>query len=100
MHGCPFFLLAYRASTHDTTGLFPVSLVFGRHLRLSSDFLFGAPAQKELQTVDYATDLVEHLQEIQNYGRQHLQVASNRMKTRYNKLTNCADYQDEAHVWL
>jgi hypothetical protein len=30
----PLFLLAYRASTHDTTGLTPVSLVFGRELRL------------------------------------------------------------------
>jgi hypothetical protein len=25
----PLFLLAYRASTHDTTGLTPASLVFG-----------------------------------------------------------------------
>ncbi|PNF18926.1 hypothetical protein B7P43_G15981 [Cryptotermes secundus] len=30
----PLFLLAYRASSHDTTGLTPVGLVFGRELRL------------------------------------------------------------------
>jgi transposase InsO family protein len=28
----PLFLLAYRASTHDTTGLTPANLVFGREL--------------------------------------------------------------------
>jgi hypothetical protein len=28
----PLFLLAYRASTHDTTGLTPASLEFGREL--------------------------------------------------------------------
>jgi hypothetical protein len=39
----PIFLLAYRASTHDSTGLTPASLVFGRELRLPYDLLFGAP---------------------------------------------------------
>jgi hypothetical protein len=29
----PLFLLAYRATSHDTTGLTPASLVFGRELR-------------------------------------------------------------------
>jgi hypothetical protein len=28
----PLFLLAYRTSTHDTTGLAPACLVFGREL--------------------------------------------------------------------
>jgi hypothetical protein len=41
------FLLAYRASTHDTTGLTPVSLVFGREFCLPCDLLFGAPPNKE-----------------------------------------------------
>jgi hypothetical protein len=39
----PVFLLAYRASTHDTTRLTPANLVFGRELRLPGDLLFGAP---------------------------------------------------------
>jgi transposase InsO family protein len=37
----PLFLLAYRASTHDTTGLTPAKLIFGRELRLPCDLLFG-----------------------------------------------------------
>jgi hypothetical protein len=37
--------LACRASTHDTTGLTPASLVFGRELPLPCDLLFGAPSQ-------------------------------------------------------
>jgi hypothetical protein len=43
----PIFLLAYMTSTHNTTGLTPRSLVFGRELRLSYDLLFGAPPDKE-----------------------------------------------------
>jgi hypothetical protein len=41
------FLLAYRASTHDTTGLTPASLVFGRELRLPCYLLFGMPPDKD-----------------------------------------------------
>jgi hypothetical protein len=37
------FFFAYRVSTHDTTGLTPANLVFGRELHLSCDLLFGAP---------------------------------------------------------
>jgi hypothetical protein len=39
----PIFLLAYRASTHDTTGMAPANMVLGRELRLPCDLLFGAP---------------------------------------------------------
>jgi transposase InsO family protein len=35
------FLLAYMASTHDTTGLTPGSLVFGREPRLPWAYYFG-----------------------------------------------------------
>jgi hypothetical protein len=77
----PIFLLAYRASTHDTTGLTPANLVFWRELRLPGDLLFGAP-DKELPTMDHAADLVDRLHYIHNYARQHLKLARDRMKTR------------------
>ncbi|PNF27179.1 hypothetical protein B7P43_G07850 [Cryptotermes secundus] len=38
----PLFLLAYRTSIHDTTGLNPASLVFGRELRLPCGLLVAA----------------------------------------------------------
>jgi hypothetical protein len=54
----PLFLIAYRASTHDTTGLTPASLVFRRELRLPCDLLFGVPPDKERPTTNYAAELV------------------------------------------
>jgi hypothetical protein len=86
------FLLAYRTSTHDITVLTPVSLVFGRELQLSCDLLLRLPPDKERPTTDYAADLMGHLHDIHNYS-QHLKLASDRMKTRYDKLTNSASYQ-------
>jgi hypothetical protein len=64
----PLFLLAYRASTHDSTGLTPASLVFGRELRLLCDLLFGVPSDKEPPTTDFAAELVDQLYDIQNYA--------------------------------
>jgi hypothetical protein len=94
------FLLAYRALTHDTTGLTPARLVFGRELRLPCDLLCGTPPDKERPTADHAADLVDHLHCIHNYARQHLKLASDRMKTRYDKLTNSAGYQEGDRAWL
>jgi hypothetical protein len=96
----PLFLLAYRASTHDTTGLTPAKLMFGRELRLPCDLLFGVPPDKELPTTDYATDLMDHLHDIHNYVRQHLKLEIDRMITRYDKLANSAGYHEWDRVWL
>jgi hypothetical protein len=98
--GLQLFLLAYRTSTHDMRGLTPASLVFGRELRLPCDLLFGVPPDKERPTTDYAADLVDYLQDIHQYTRQHLKLASEWMKTRYHKLANSAGYQEGDSVWL
>jgi hypothetical protein len=96
----PLFLIAYRASTQDTTGLTPVSLVFGREIPLTCDLLYGVPPDKERPTTDHAADLVNRQQDIQNYARQHLKLASDRMKTRYDKLANSAGYHEGDRAWL
>jgi hypothetical protein len=38
----PTFLLAYKTSTHDTTGMTSTSMVFRREICLPCDLLFGA----------------------------------------------------------
>jgi hypothetical protein len=96
----PIFLLVYRASTHDTTGMTPTNMVFGRELRLPCDLLFGAPPDKEQSTADYVADLVERLHDTHHYARRHLRVASDRMKARYNRLANSAGFQEGDRVWL
>jgi hypothetical protein len=48
------------------------------------------PPDKERPSVDHAANLVDHLHDIHSYARQHQKLASDRMKTRYDRLTNCA----------
>jgi hypothetical protein len=85
------FPLAYRALTHETTGITPAKMVFGRRLRLPCDLLFGAPLDKEESTTDSA---------VKFSVRQHLKVASDRMKTHYDRLANSAGFQEGDRVWL
>jgi hypothetical protein len=70
-----FFLLAYRASTHDTMGLTPAIFVFGRELCMPCNMLFTVPPNIERATIDHAADVVDRL---------HLKLASDGMKTRYD----------------
>jgi len=49
------FLLAYRSSKHESTGVTPAELYLGRDLRLPLDLLRGNPPElqdQELQTVE------------------------------------------------
>ena len=96
----PLFLMAYRASTHETTGVTPANMVFGRELRLPCVLMFGASPDKEQSVTDYAADLVERLHDTHHFARQHLEVASDRMKARYDQLANSADFQEGDSVWL
>jgi hypothetical protein len=74
--------------------------MFGRELRLPYDLLFGAPPDKERPTTVHAVELVDHLHDIDDYARRHLKLASNWMKTRFDKVANCAGYHEGDWVWL
>jgi hypothetical protein len=78
----------------------PASLMFGRELRLPCDLLFVAPRDKERLAIDHAANLVDHLHDICNYAREHLKLASGRMKTRYDRRASCAVYHEGDKVWL
>jgi hypothetical protein len=73
----------------------PVSMVFGRELRLHCDLKFGAPADKEFSVACYSADLVEQIHDNHHISRQHLKIARNRMKARYGQMSKLAGYQED-----
>jgi hypothetical protein len=74
--------------------------MFRRELRLPGDLLFGAPPDKEQPTINHAADLVDWLHNIHDYAHQHLKLASDRMKTRYDNAATCTGYHEGDRVWL
>jgi hypothetical protein len=69
----PNFLLAYRASTHNTMDLTPDNQVLMRELCLPYDLLFGVPPNKEQPTINHAEDAVDLVDRYMtsNYAHQH-----------------------------
>lgn len=53
----PCFLLVYRASTIETIGMMPATMVFGRRLCLPCNLLFGVSLDKDQPTTAYVADL-------------------------------------------
>jgi hypothetical protein len=47
-----------------------------------------------------AANLVEHLHDIHNCDRKLLNLATDLMETRYDKLANLAGYHEGDRVWL
>lgn len=81
----PMFLLAYRSSKHESTGVTPAELYFAQDLRLPLDLLRGNPPssnEEESQTVGgYVKDLREKLEEIHSTVKKRMSLRSSRIKT-------------------
>lgn len=75
-------LLVYMAFTYNTMGLTPTAL---RPAGSSTPY-------KDLPTIDHAANVVDRIRHNQNYVRYHLKLASDRMKTHYDRLANCVIY--------
>jgi hypothetical protein len=86
----PIVLVAVRESTHETTGLMPISIVFS----LPCDILFGACPNKEPSVTDCLVDLMYQLHDIHYCAHQHVKVASDRMKAHCDCLANSSGFQE------
>ena len=99
----PSLLTAYRSPVHETTKQTPACLMFGRELNLPIDLLYGRPPPvPELPSVieDYVSELQEKLEEIHQFARVRMRVASDRMKRRYDIGTSRAVFDVRDAVWL
>ncbi|XP_072750563.1 uncharacterized protein [Anoplolepis gracilipes] len=84
------FLLAYRSSKHDTTGVTPAELYFARELRLPMDLLQGSPRFYEERLSlkrNFVKNLKEKLEEIHSGVRERMALRSLQMKARANVET-------------
>jgi hypothetical protein len=95
------FLLAYWASTRDTMGFTPARLMFGRELPTTlRPAIWGTPRQGTSHNRSRGRFSGPPTHYIHNYARQHLKLASDWKKTRYDKLANSTGYQEGDRVWI
>lgn len=97
----PLFLMAYRAAIHETTGQTPAKVVLGRELRLPCDLVFGsAGTSNEEGATSYVENLRESLLITHQLVRQRMNIASDRMKARYDVRANPRQFNEGDLVWL
>ncbi|KMQ82085.1 integrase core domain protein, partial [Lasius niger] len=99
----PMFLLAYRSSKHETTGVTPAELYFARELRLPVDLLRGSPRFNEDRLPpdkNFVEDLKEKLEEIHSGVRERMVLKSLQMKARYDQKARGVLFQEGERVWL
>ncbi|XP_011859544.1 PREDICTED: uncharacterized protein LOC105557028 [Vollenhovia emeryi] len=100
----PMYLLAYRSSKHETTGVSPSELCYGRDLRLPLDLLRGCPpviCGKEDQVKEsFLGNLKGKLDQIHSSVRERMEVKSSRMKSRYDQGVRQILFQEGQKVWL
>ncbi|GBM04786.1 Retrovirus-related Pol polyprotein from transposon 412 [Araneus ventricosus] len=96
----PLFLLAYRNTEHEVTGLTPVEMLFGRMLRLPCDILFGRPSEMPSSPIEYMKNLEACLESVHAFARERIKLASERMKTRYDSRETDHHFKEGDLVWM
>lgn len=91
----PFFLMAYRSAINESTGQTPARILFGRELRLPCDLVFRCKPGE-----DYVSELRRKMDDIHQEVRSHIQIASDRMKERYDIQAKEHQYAKGDLVWL
>lgn len=69
-------------------------------MRLPCDLIFGCRPGEDIAGEDYVTDLRQKMDDIHELVRSHLQIASDRMKERYDIRAGEGGYKDGDLVWL
>ncbi|VDN44014.1 unnamed protein product, partial [Dibothriocephalus latus] len=81
----PLCLMAYRASTHSSTGFTPHYLWTGCDLRLPVDLSFPLPSPTDTTVHDFATHLRETTRSALNAARTTVGIASTRQKEYFDR---------------
>ena len=97
----PFVLGAYRAAQHDTTGITPNYLMFGREVRLPLPVVMGNPNERSgTNAEDYATEMKLRFERAFEITRHCLKKAAELRKKRYDVGSTENRLSVGQSVWL
>lgn len=94
------FAMAYRSAINESTGQTPAKILFGREMRLPCDLEFGCRPGEDVAGEDYVVQLRRRMDDMHELVRSHLQIASDRMKKRYDTQAEEGGFKEGDKVWL
>ena len=93
-------ILAYRFFVHETTGVSPAMMMFGKKLTLPVDMTLGKPIREDrLCATEHPYQLEQKLLDIHDFAGKHLNISSESMKRRYDVKIHKIPYQVGDAVW-
>ena len=100
----PLLMFAYRTSMHETNGVTPFEMMFGREVVLPEHLMFNLPVSTEQvlqEGVEYVDYLKKRFQLVHQYVRQNAQKGMQRQKTGYDQKENTrCGFRKGDHAWL
>lgn len=95
------FLLAYRSSKHETTGVSPAELCYGRNLTIPLDLIRGkSPSSDSLSYGNFLRNFRERMHEIHKEVRQRLELKSSWVKRQYDRKARKNLFLEGQKVWF
>ena len=70
-------------------------MLFGRERRLPYDLLFGRPRDTPSLPEEYLRDLQTPFEDVHNFARERISLATERMKTKYDIKATTHEFQEE-----
>ncbi|RLU26298.1 hypothetical protein DMN91_000092 [Ooceraea biroi] len=96
----PMFLLAFRSSRQEATGITPAEMYRGYDLRLPLDLLRGHPPMESGNNENFVQDLQRKLGEIHHSARDRLRISSKNMKAWYDRRARDVFFEPGQKVWF
>lgn len=95
-------MMAYRSSVHESTGVIPAELVFGRPINLPIDLILGTPTPEinETYASEYSEQLRKKIKAIYSFARNKLQISSKNLVKEYSRKIRYNKYNVGDLVWF
>jgi len=95
------YLLAYRTSKHETTGITPAKFYFARDLRIPIDLLRGnLPGKREPDTTNCISRVRKKLEDLHKIVRKRVDIKSSQTKTWYDQKAKKLQFNAGQKVWF
>ena len=92
---------AYNTSTHESTGISPYELVFGRTARTPLELDLGMPLKNPCTQSEHSQSIRRSLQSLRQIAQQNLIASRSRQKRYYDQqLKEWVPYPVDSSVWL